>query len=343
MAAKLPDLLMTTEATLAGRPAREPQLARENAALLAVADECAERPGNALQTVCRYALDLCGAGSAGISLFATSASDSDLYWPAIAGAWSRYVGGGMPRRGSPSGVVADRDAVLLFSDTQVRFPACAGKSPEVHEMLIAPLHHAGRIVGTVWVLTHDAARDFDQEDRRALTNLARCAASAYAARRGDELAREVSDRLALATSSRQVAGLWDWDVPRDLVTSDARFAELYGVPPERARVGASIAEFFKSIHPDDLPAVAESIRQALATGDWFSEEYRLVQPGGDVRWVVAEGQATMGPNGQPVRFPGISFDITARRETEERLRRMNSELEDQLAETKAKLGGRSKR
>ena len=335
---KFPDVLSETEARLAGRPARAPRHDRESAAFLAIADEIAERPGNALLTLCQYAQDLCEAGSAGVSLFATSGAEAELYWPAIVGGWEPYVGGSVARRTSPSGLVAERDAILHFDDMHARFPVCATRSPAIHELLIAPFHHAGSVAGTLWVIAHDPQRKFDREDRRVLTGLSRCAAAVHAARLGDQSVREAADRLALATSSSQVLGLWDWDVPRDLVTSDSRFAELYGVSPERARRGASIAEFFKSMHPDDLPRVAAAIRKALSTAERFNEEYRLIQPDGSVRWVMAEGQAALGPDGQPERFPGISFDITARREVEEQLRAENDRLEKQIAELSARDG-----
>ncbi|WP_418317178.1 PAS domain-containing protein [Piscinibacter sakaiensis] len=127
------------------------------------------------------------------------------------------------------------------------------------------------------------------------------------------LARESDIRLQLALSAGGGIGTWDWDIVNNRVYSDERFARLYGVDPERARAGAPITEFFTAIHPDDLEGVQRTIRHSLASGEPFSAEYRLCQPDGGVRWVLAQGQCLFGSDGKPQRFPGVSFDISARK------------------------------
>ena len=149
---------------------------------------------------------------------------------------------------------------------------------------------------------------------------------------------ESEERLQLALSAGRGIGTWDWDVACDRVVADERFARLYGVTPERAREGAPIAEFFAGIHPDDAPRVQERVAQALASGELFSEEYRLVQPGGGVAWVVAEGRCKLAADGTPLRFPGVSFDVTDRRVTEQRLHDLNVELERQVIERSQERG-----
>ncbi len=116
--------------------------------------------------------------------------------------------------------------------------------------------------------------------------------------------------LEQALSKGRGIGTWDWDVPNDRVVADQRFATLYGVDPDRAAAGAPIAEFFAGMHPDDAPRVQAAVADGMRTGAPFSEEYRLVQPDGSSRWVVAEGRCRLSPDGAPIRFLGISFDIT---------------------------------
>ena len=149
---------------------------------------------------------------------------------------------------------------------------------------------------------------------------------------------ESEERLQLALSAGRGIGTWDWDVVNDRAVADERFARLYGVAPERAREGAPIAEFFSHIHPDDAARVQARVAQVLASGELFSEEYRLLQPDGRVWWVLAEGRCKLAADGTARRFPGVSFDITDRKLAEQRLRELNLELERQVIERSQERG-----
>jgi len=116
----------------------------------------------------------------------------------------------------------------------------------------------------------------------------------------------------MALSAGNSIGVWDWDVPGDRVTADARFASLYGIDPDRAAEGASIAEFFAGIHPDDLPRVEQEVEAAIAECGVFTSEYRLLHDDGSVRWVSAQGRCIADEHGRCIRFPGVSFDVTER-------------------------------
>lgn len=130
-----------------------------------------------------------------------------------------------------------------------------------------------------------------------------------------------AERLDMALSAGSGIGAWDWDVVADRVTSDARFARLYGVDPAKAAMGAPIGEFFAGIHPDDLPGVQARIQDAMATAGSFQAEYRLVDANGDIRWVAAAGRVSLAPDGSVARLPGVSFDITEGRRMTDALAR----------------------
>lgn len=138
---------------------------------------------------------------------------------------------------------------------------------------------------------------------------------------------ESQTRLQLALDASQGVGVWDWDVINDRVTADARFAKLYGADPVAASAGAPLTDFFAAIHPDDADRVRHSIEQTLLSGNPFSEEYRLVRPNGEVRWVAAQGRALRNVGGEMVRFPGVTFDITDRKHAEETARATAEELQ----------------
>lgn len=139
--------------------------------------------------------------------------------------------------------------------------------------------------------------------------------------------RRSEERLRMALDAAQGVGIWDWDVPRDRVYADAGFARLYGVDPVAAANGVPVAEFMRRIHPEDREAVERSMEQCLREGGDFSSEYRLVQPGGAVRWVLAVGRCSYNAqDGTPRRFPGMSVDITERKR-----------MVDALSESEARL------
>ena len=114
-------------------------------------------------------------------------------------------------------------------------------------------------------------------------------------------------------------GTWNWEIDTDRVTADANFARLYGVDPALAKAGAPIATFFAGIHPDDVSRVNREVEDAVRSGTVFESEYRLIGQKGRSYWVMAQGQCQYGADGVPTNFPGISFDIDARKWTERRL------------------------
>jgi len=166
------DLRLTVE-TLAARSCRTPDYQGENRALVALASELAESPGTVLEKLAELVIELCRADSAGISVLGADETGAEIFeWPAVAGAWTSYVGGTMPRDASPCGVVIDLDACLLLEEPALRFPAAGIPSPQIAELLLAPLHVRGKTVGTVWAIIHDPQHRFDAEDMRLLTSMA---------------------------------------------------------------------------------------------------------------------------------------------------------------------------
>ncbi len=139
------------------------------------------------------------------------------------------------------------------------------------------------------------------------------------------------ERLKLALGAAAMVGLWDWDMRADRVYADANFARIYAVDPARAEQGAPIADFTKNFHPDDLPAFEAELARVIAEDGEFSSEYRILQPDGSSRWLLARGRIIRDAAGTPLRFPGASVDITERRAAEQRQKAL-LDLGDRLRE-----------
>jgi PAS domain S-box-containing protein len=171
------DVLCTEE--LARRPARafDPEAELHN--LCALGESLAEDPAGALEHVVELALSSCAAGSAGVSFLDATDDGATLHWPAIAGAWSGYTGGRIPREASPCGEVMSRGSLQLFRDVQRRYTLPAEATAPLIEALVAPVVQSGRTIGTLWVLHHAPESRFDAGDAQRLTRLAPFAAAAW--------------------------------------------------------------------------------------------------------------------------------------------------------------------
>ncbi|CAO4180732.1 histidine kinase [Methylorubrum populi] len=191
----------------------------------------------------------------------------------------------------------------------------AGQSIARHNLPLT-MHRHGVPEQSWWSFTYSPVHDDEGRINGMLCVTAETTAEVMA-----ERARRRSDeRLDIALSAGGSIGVWDWDVAADRVTADPRFAALYGVDPEMAAAGAPISAFFSGVHPDDRPALQSSIGAVLSAGGRFEAEYRLIQGDGSIRWVAAQGRCALAEDGTPLHFPGVSFDISERKRTEQALR-----------------------
>ena len=72
------------------------------------------------------------------------------------------------------------------------------------------------------------------------------------------------------------------------------------------------------IHPDDRVHVLGKLGEAAQNGQ-FNERFRIVRPGGDVRWVWARGFPVRDSEGKIRRLVGTVLEITAHKEAEEQV------------------------
>jgi PAS domain S-box-containing protein len=71
----------------------------------------------------------------------------------------------------------------------------------------------------------------------------------------------------------------------------------------------------EAIHPEDRPRVTERFSRWVAGDDvdYHDVEYRILQPSGEIRWILDRGVLFHNENGRPREVSGISTDITERK------------------------------
>ncbi len=173
----LDEVLITHE--LARRPVRAPDHRAESRALTLLSQELVTHPRGVLQRLAELALQLCRAGTAGVSILEPGADGDVFRWHALAGAHAAALGGAVPRGDSPCGVVVDRNTTLLFDGPARRFASLRCGGPALLECLLVPWTIDEQPIGTVWVIAHDPERHFDAEDARLLAELSSFAAAAH--------------------------------------------------------------------------------------------------------------------------------------------------------------------
>lgn len=90
-----------------------------------------------------------------------------------------------------------------------------------------------------------------------------------------------------------------------------------------------------SIHPEDRAWVVRAITESLTTGQAFEAEYRIQDQRGTTYWVLDRTVPVRDPSGQLLYFQGCCVDITDRKQAEERLQAMTSQLQERTAELSA--------
>ena len=109
-----------------------------------------------------------------------------------------------------------------------------------------------------------------------------------------------------------------------------RTALILGMPP--GTTTASGAEFEHDLHPEDHVRVAAAFGAALAGDAPFHEEFRIIRPDGEVRWVRVEALLRRTGNGKPVQLNGAVRDTTDERRSRDALHQLNEELELRIGE-----------
>lgn len=91
---------------------------------------------------------------------------------------------------------------------------------------------------------------------------------------------------------------------------------LWEISPEAACADAT--RVWNIVHPDDVEAFQQSIEDAIARGQRWFYEHRIITPSGQEKWIQAVAKANHKSNGDYV-WEGILIDVTARKEAERAL------------------------
>jgi PAS domain S-box-containing protein len=119
--------------------------------------------------------------------------------------------------------------------------------------------------------------------------------------------------LALAAGNM---GSWEWEAATDSYLWDEGHYRIFGVDPQKFTVTSE--NIRTRIHKDDWHNLQNAFERIAQEGHAHQMEFRVQRPDGQIRWCVGSAAATLDKYNRVVRVSGVTFDITDRKEAEER-------------------------
>jgi PAS domain S-box-containing protein len=116
------------------------------------------------------------------------------------------------------------------------------------------------------------------------------------------------DRLKAAASAG-IVGVWDWDIPRDVLVWDEVMYRLYGLKPED--FGGAYEAWTSAVHPDDRAGAEAAIAAALRGEHDYEYVFRVIWPSdGSTHYIKAAASTVFDENGKALRMVGVNHEVT---------------------------------
>ena len=137
-------------------------------------------------------------------------------------------------------------------------------------------------------------------------------------KRVQEALRESEERLTLALRGTQ-EGVWDWNLETDAVWYSPRYKEMLGYAQDE--IEPNVSAWKRLLHPDDQTRALAVLDGVLHHAQEYIMEFRLRHKDGHYMDILSRGfPVRREPGGPIIRIVGTHFDLTERKQTEEKLR-----------------------
>lgn len=139
-----------------------------------------------------------------------------------------------------------------------------------------------------------------------------------------ESLRETQQRLEFTLASAN-AGDWDLDVVTGKAQCSFRHDQCFGA--SEPIPDWSYEMFLSYVHPDDRANEDRKFRAAVASGQDWNINCRVIWPDGSLHWIESSGLTYRYKDGRPTRMLGMVRDVTERKRSEEHQAMLTRELQ----------------
>ena len=135
----------------------------------------------------------------------------------------------------------------------------------------------------------------------------------------NEAVRVRDEQLRLAEAAG--IGVWDIDIATDTVRGNAQYFRILGLEPTDEPVPMPLVRALRM--SGDKEKVVAGFAEAIQSGaNSYENEFRILRPDGETRWIFGRGRVVRNSQGEPIRFSGVDIDITEQKRTAEAARRL---------------------
>lgn len=182
------------------------------------------------------------------------------------------------------------------------------KAIATQEPVTADIHHHSTFGKDTWITAHCVTFKSKDEEHILLSIL-----DITERKQAEEALRESENRLILALSGAQMS-VWEWNLQTNSILWSPEFFEITGVREDD--FGRTFESFTNLVHTEDVARVMASAERAVNEESLFAEEFRIIRPDGEVRWISNLGHAEYDAINSYMRLIGTVQDITPRKQAE---------------------------
>ncbi len=181
----------------------------------------------------------------------------------------------------------------------------------------------GKVIGT-FAMYYREPRSPSPRDQDIIGQITHLAGVAIQHKLAEDALRRSESYLAEAQRLTHT-GSWVWRVAgREALHLSDEWYRIYGFDPKHGMPDRE--QRLERIHPEDRAKYLATIDRAVATTSDYDIEFRLLLPGGTVKYIQSVGHPVLDASGNLVQFVGSTTDITERKRAEEALRQAEADL-----------------